>query len=89
MVVNGQTFQAKPMLASVSQGSILGPILWNIYVDDLLQLVPEIVAYADDCTLSHSFKRQDGHLVAAEPLNGKGVGRAVAGQLCPMRRPRK
>ena len=35
-------------------------------MDDLLQLVTEIAAYADDCRLSYSFKRQDSHLVAAE-----------------------
>ena len=44
----------------------LGPLLWNLYVDDLLQLVPEVAAYTDDCILSHSFKHQDSHLVAAK-----------------------
>ena len=62
VIINGQTSQAKPMQASVP----LGPLLWNLYVDDLLQLVTEIAAYADDCTFPHSFKRKDGYLVAAE-----------------------
>ena len=35
-------------------------------MDDLLQLMPDIGAYANNCTLSHSFKRQDIHLVVAE-----------------------
>ena len=54
------------LLSDYLQGSVLGSILWNLNVDDLLQPLPETAAYADVCTLSHSFKRQDGHLVAAE-----------------------
>ena len=46
------------------QRSILGPFHWNIHVDDLLQLLPAVRAYADDCTLSYSYSRQDSGRVA-------------------------
>ena len=59
MVVNGQSSRSLPVEASVPQGSVLGPILWNIYINDLLQLLPEVSAYADDCTLTRSYHRQD------------------------------
>ena len=68
VVVNGQTSESLPVEASVPQGSILGPLLWNIYVDDLLQLLPAVTAYADDCTLSYSYPRQDSGR-AAEAIN--------------------
>ena len=31
---------------------MLGPLFWNIYFNDILHLIPEAQAYADDCTLS-------------------------------------
>ena len=54
VVVNGHTSSAHPIQASVPQGSVIGPLLWNVYFNDLLQIIPEAHAYADDCTLSFS-----------------------------------
>ena len=59
VVVSGCTSSSYPLEASVPQGSILGPILWNIYFNDLLQSLPVASAYADDCTLSHSYTRTE------------------------------
>ena len=38
----------------VPQGSILGPLLFNIMINDLLKLHPMLHAYADDTVLIHS-----------------------------------
>ena len=59
VVVSGHTSNQHPINASVPQGSVLGPLLWNIYFNDILQLVPEAQAYADDCTLAFSCDRHD------------------------------
>ncbi len=37
VVINGQSSRPSPVQASVPQGSVLGPILWNTYTDDLLR----------------------------------------------------
>ena len=50
--VNGSESREHIIEASVPQGSVLGPIFWNIFFDDILHLVPEAQAFADDCTLS-------------------------------------
>ena len=59
VVINGQSSRPFTIQASVPQGSVLGPILWNIYIDDLLRQLSTVAAYADDCTLSCSYCRLD------------------------------
>ena len=70
VVVAGHGSQQYPVEASVPQGSVLGPILWNIYIDDLLQEHPEISAYADDCTISISYRREN-HAETIRIINNK------------------
>ncbi|KAK4318557.1 hypothetical protein Pmani_010466 [Petrolisthes manimaculis] len=59
VVHNGQQSPPCNIEAGVPQGSVLGPLLWNIYVNDLLNLVPSAKAYADDVTVSVSFAPGD------------------------------
>ena len=68
VVVNGLTSQEFGVRASVPQGSVLGPLLWNIYLNDLLHLIPEVTAYADDCTISVTCK-QNHHTPAITKIN--------------------
>ena len=65
VVVNGQASESLPVEASVPQGSVFGPVLWNIYIDDLRQL-PAVSAYANDCTLSYTYPRQNSERAADE-----------------------
>ena len=57
VALNGQESSSFPISAGVPQGSVLGPIFWNIYMNDLLDATPESIAYADDCTLHVSYPR--------------------------------
>jgi len=61
VVVNGCTSNEYQIKASVPQGSVLGPLFWNIYFDDILHLIPEACAYADDCTLNFICHNDDHH----------------------------
>ena len=66
MVSNGQKSKPCPIQVSVPQGSVLGPILWNFYNDDLLWQLSTVAAYADDCTLSRSYCRLDSQRAVSE-----------------------
>ena len=66
VVVNGQSSEPSPVEASVPQGSVLGPVLWNIYIDDLLRQLSSVAAYADDCTLSRSYCRPDSQRAVSQ-----------------------
>ena len=55
VVHNGQHSPHQHISAGVPQGSVLGPLLWNVYLNDLLNLVPSAKAYADDITMSLAF----------------------------------
>ena len=53
MVLDGKSSQEYPVNAGVSQGSILGPTLSLLYINDLLDnVICNFAIYADDTTLS-------------------------------------
>ncbi|ROT84243.1 hypothetical protein C7M84_022575 [Penaeus vannamei] len=65
-VVKDHQSKQCPIKASVPQGSVPGPILWNVFINDLLQLVPGVTAYADDCTLSVSYEKEESQAAIAQ-----------------------
>ena len=62
----GPSSRPSPVLASVPKGSVLGLVLWNIFIYDLLQQLSSVAAYADDCTLSRSYCRPDSKRAVTE-----------------------
>ena len=52
MVLNGKSSQEYPVNAGVLQGSILGPTLYLLYINDLLDnVICNIAIYADNTIL--------------------------------------
>ena len=57
VVLDGATSERMTINAGVPQGSVLSPVLFLIYINDLLTLtVNPIHSFADDSTLHHSYK---------------------------------
>ena len=65
-MLNGEQSSLKQLLAGVPQGSILGPLLFLIYINDLPDEVKaNIRLYADNATIFIDFQDPD---MAAEAL---------------------
>ena len=51
--INGHSYDLKQLRAGVPQGSVLGPILFNIYINDIINIShsAQIITYADDTSI--------------------------------------
>ena len=70
VTVDDRDSRPQPIRAGVHQRSCFGPLLWNIYINDLLHLIPSVRAYAGDLTMSAWYKPEEEVAIATK-LNTK------------------
>jgi len=66
---NGQRSRLRCLKNGVPQGSVLAPLLFNIYISDLPATISRKYAYADDLTITHA----DGDWLAVEGALSKDM----------------
>ena len=70
VILNGQSSKTFYINASVPQGSILGPLLFSVFINDLTEECEnELFLYADDANLFSIFENQNQSQMAADSMN--------------------
>ena len=60
VVVNGVQSDWAPVLSGVPQGTVLGPLLFSLYINDITSdIESEIRPFADDCVCYHEIKNEE------------------------------
>ena len=69
VVLEGEASQDSQVLSGVPQGTVLGPLLFLVHVNDLPQCVlSEVRLFADDCLLYRTIKNISDHLALKNDL---------------------
>lgn len=70
VVINGNSSEWKPVLSGVPQGSVLGPLLFILYVNDLEKNITGIVSkFADDTKLANRADSKEGCIELQNNIN--------------------
>ena len=73
VVVNGESSSQVPVVSGVPQGSVLGPLLFIIYINDLAECNfcsgSKLVMYADDVLLYRNILRAEDYVSLQADLN--------------------
>ena len=60
VVINGVKSDWAPVLSGVPQGTVLGPLMFSLYINDIKSdIEAEIRLFADDCVCYHEIKDEE------------------------------
>ena len=77
VVLDGQAADAVPVLSSVPQGSVLGPILFLIFINDLPDNIKSSIRlFVDDCVLYRNIHSLQDCLILQEEFDSLGLWEA-------------
>ena len=73
VIVNGKASDPTPVLSGVPQGSVIGPLLFLIYIDGVMNLPlsekSNLILYADDILLYRAIKCESDYSVLQDDIN--------------------
>ena len=76
VLVEGQSSEKVPIVSGVPQGSVLGPVLFLIFIDDLPDNINSRTRlFADDCILYRQITSETDQRLLQEDLTGLPHGR--------------
>ena len=69
VVVDGVESTAEEVISGVPQGTVMGPLLFLLYINDLPQSIrSQTRLFADDCLIYHTIQNQSDHQVLQDDL---------------------
>ena len=69
VVVDGSVSEAEKVVSGVPQGTVLGPLLFLLYINDLPNLIhSQVRLFADDCLLYRVIKHENDHVILQDDL---------------------
>ena len=71
VVLNGSASSSEPVMAGVPKGSILGPLLFLIYINDITENIEsDMILFADDASV---LKKSKDRIIIKSTLNNDMV----------------
>ena len=72
VVVNGVNSDRAPVLSGVPQGTVLGPLLFSLYINDISSdIESEIRLFADDCVCCREIKDEEDTMKLQRDIDWK------------------
>ena len=89
VVINGKASEWTNVLSGIPQGSILGPVLFIIFIDDLPGVVGSVCKlFADDCKLYKNIESEADLKELQKGTSRQRSGKGAIRKRFPLQKPR-